>query len=469
MKRNKKQLYEPTRPGQRAWFETAADDEGDYPEEGHGCNVMPCRYARKSKFSKVLGPLEYVGKTLTQTGGNRFAWVYTGGWVPEGTFVKAIRVWDRWWADASCLAVMSLRKYSNAAPPIRQWFKRNFYRVRVDSNQDIYAIADNDQYKLGFDDRESSEDGHSIYKYSAAGEKLLSAPFVRLGGREDVLLGGPYNFDLDSSDNLYIVGTDKNTSTLGVLEKYDSDLNQVWQYSDQGANPSPSVFVSSLGVNTNSVKVTDDFVYVAGDYNHLTEVSGYPIKQFNHDGDLLKDFNPYIFESGVIYSIDVDADGFIYAGGTFSDRVTDPGNLFKIDPDTPNSSRREVVWSYELDDNFLNGITAVKVIGDHVYVASQRNGVIKLTLDGAVVWKIDATKLANPNAIDSDDDGNIYVTGGPDGSGSLGRTGVFNTWKIDPDGNIIFKHDVFSYQYDIAVNKSTQEFYTVGEPAEDYC
>tara|TARA_R110002167_G_scaffold61913_4_gene174899 strand:- start:3140 stop:4516 length:1377 start_codon:yes stop_codon:yes gene_type:complete len=458
MKRVKKTLYRPDPPIRRAWFVTAEDDDGNYPLAGHGCNVMPCRYARSSTFPKEEGE-----QPLTQSAGQVFEWVWTGRWVPPGTFLRAIHLYGRWWANESCLALMSLRAWDTEEPPNREWYKSRFGGVKVDSDANVVTIGIID------DDENPNQE---LYRFSPSGSLLKQS---ELGQLTSASL-----FDVDGNDNVYVVGTGPNESVpegVTCIEKYDSSFNPGWFYNRIGlGGPTGGI---SYTLSANCIRASGGTIVTGGHTNALQPSTGSPLKVFDDGGNLVFATNPYAghnpFPFGVtgpgLYDRYINAvelaDGIILAGGSHSYNTSIPeyaGSLFAIDTslDAPY-----IAWAWGTPE--VGGVADMVVSGDHIY-AALTTGVAKITLEGELVWHAaDFETYGSHTAIDIDNDGNIYACGPPTGTGPLGRTGVFNMIKLDNDGNLIFKMDIFSNQNDIAVNRSNQKFYTTGGEVEDYC
>ncbi|QDT26786.1 hypothetical protein Enr10x_20960 [Gimesia panareensis] len=454
MRRNKKALYEPDQQVQRAWFMTAADDDGNYPLAGHGCNVMPCRYARSSKFNKTIEDPQ----PLVQAGGEVFEWVFTGRWVPPGTFLKAVKAWGRWWANESALAKMSLRAWDANSPPNREWYRTRYGGVKLDSNDDVVT--------LGIEDGAGAdpEVGTGIYRFNPDGNLLLNAPLNNLISA--------VGFDVDENDNVYVIGTGPGEESVGAdvtaIEKYDSSFSPGWYYNKTGI--SDSGFIQNL-MNVQCVRASGGLVVTGEWYTQLNPATSNPIKVIDDSANVIAAYNPYAshnpYPNGpggpglyncYVRAIDFGPGGQIIAGGSHCYSTSDPtysGSLFSLGN-----------WAVGTPEN--GGVTDLKVDGDHIYVA-HGTGIAKYTLDGELVWhKSDWQIYGTHVAIDLDDAGNIYACGSPTVIGPLGRTGGFNMIKLDNDGNILFKFDIFSNQNDIAVNRTNQKFYTTGGEVEDY-
>lgn len=453
--REKKTDYRTEPPLRRAWFVTAADNDGNYPLAGHGCNVMPCRFAHSVRTIKEDGP-----QPITKTPGQRFAWVWTGRWIPPGTYFRALHLYGKWWASESSLAKMSLRAWDANTLPNRDWYRTRYGGVRLDSDDNVIT--------LGIEDGAGAdpEVGTGIYRFHPSGVLLLNAPLDNLNSA-----GG---FDVDENDNVYVFGLDDLGLNIEAIEKYDSNFNSVWYYNKTGI--SGSGYIQNL-MDVQCIRASGGLVVTGEWYTQLNAATSSPIKVIDDSANVIASYNPYAshnpFPNGhigpglydrYVKAIDFGPDGQIIAGGDHCFSTSDPtytGSLFSFD-----SSSIPPVWVSGTEEQ--GGVTALKVDGDHIYVAHSV-GIAKYTLDGELVWhKSDWQIYGTHVAIDLDDAGNIYACGYPTVSGPLGRSGGFNMIKLDNDGNILFKFDIFSNQNDIAVNRSSQKFYTTGGEVEDY-
>lgn len=456
--RDYKTHYRTDPPIRRAWFVTAEDDDGNYPLSGHGCNVMPCRFAHSVRFTKEDGP-----QSLTKTPGERFAWVWTGRWIPPGTYFRALHLYGRWWANENSLAKMSLRGWDDSSPANREWYRNRFGGVKLNTNNDVFT--------MGAKDGTVVESETELYLFNPSGEVLQNEPLGQL-----ISAGG---FDVDENDNVYVFGTGPGEESVGVnvtgIEKYDSSFSPGWYYNKTGVAEGIGVY-NIMGIRC--VRAGGGLVVTGEWYTQLNPATSGPIKIIDDSGSLVTKMNPYAahnpFPNGPIgpgnydcfvQALDFAPGGLIIAGGSYCYATYDSsraGSLFCLDP----SQEDPLIWASGTIDQ--GGVTDLKVDGNHIYV-THSVGVAKYTLDGQLVWHMaDWQTYGTHVAIDLDDAGNIYACGTPTVLGPLGRSGGFNMIKLDNDGNILFKLDIFSSQNDIAVNRSTQKFYTTGGEVEDY-
>ena len=484
--RPKKTRYETDKPTERALFITAADGEGKYPLKGHGCNVMYCRFLRESKIEEdnQVDDLIY---DLTQSAGSdsRFALVYTGTWVPQGEIIKAHKRWGRWWGKWECRTLMSIRKFDakrnlhwhytipdvyrsdsdgaerdTPTEPLDSVVLPGFVSVKVASDGNVFALHN-------WSDKDSTIDSPRLFKFDPYGNVLASVTIDQIReGRQ---------LDLDADDNVYVGGTWIQTSPVGLsrfnLQKYDSDLNLI-SIVDDGNAPFP----------INHLIVKGDRLYVGTQSQGIVAGYGYSLYEnptiWVYDLDLV--LQRAIDMPGSTFShvrgLAVDDAGNIYANGTFVndiDTSTSYGHLQKF------NSSGDLQWFKTIGESTLPFYQPVHFRDDHIYVyASIDQTFRKYTLDGVEAWSVPIITWDDPDndysyllpymrSIDSDADGNLYLAGTHYEVSSVKLP--LNVHKISPDGEVIWKYEIRRTQHDIALNRETGEFYTVGEVVEDDC
>ncbi|QDT95565.1 NHL repeat-containing protein [Gimesia aquarii] len=493
--RPKKQIYDPTPPTERATFITAKDDKGNYPLEGHGCNVMYCRYLSVNKHVKhpFLLDFRYI-QTQTAKSDSRFALVYVGMWVPKGTIIEATKAWGRWWARIDCRTIQSIRKFDDdrnkhwdySLPGILRHASdfnpgelpddfdagdlQGFVSVKVGSNGDVYALHN---WSMGFEAITPR-----LVKFDPFGNELASVPVDQV--REVRQL------DLDADDNVYVGGTWIFTSPMGQsrfnLQKFDSDLKLIKVVTDADA-PFP----------INHLVVKNGRVYCATESQGI--INGYPYSLYENpfvwvydlELELQSTMKPPSLTFSHARGVDVDDDGNIYVNGTLATELTSNGeqtgfHFGTVQKFTPGG---QFAWSLFQGENSTNNFYPIHYRQGHFYFYGPKK-LYKYTTDAEFVWEVpyktwdednddgqqaffDSSAFAfHMTAIDSDADGNLFVTGFHQHYRNQLQFRK-NTQKISPQGEVLWKFESRRTQHDIAVDRATDHFYTVGLVVEDDC
>jgi uncharacterized delta-60 repeat protein len=313
---------------------------------------------------------------------------------------------------------------------------------------------------------------YATIKYNPAG---LQKWVKRYNGPNNQIKGGPdlaTALAVDKNGNVQVTGgfTSLNTGTDYGTFKYNKNGGRIWKKTYNGPDTGPDA------ANAITLDAKGN-VYVTGISDGGQTGSDYATVKYDEDGNTRweKRYNgPGNFNDQAT-AVAVDDDGNVYVtgnswgNGTFSDYAT-----IKYD------KNGNVKWSkrYNGPGNASDGATAIAVDkAGNVYVTGKSDGdgtltdyaTIKYDANGNERWVIryNGTNNTNDgaNALVLDASGNIYVTGGSEGSEGGGTSSDYVTIKYNAAGAQLW---VARYDYigfydeakDIAVDAAGNVFVT---------
>jgi sugar lactone lactonase YvrE len=237
---------------------------------------------------------------------------------------------------------------------------------------------------------------------------------------------------VDSAGNVYVTGSS------GTI-KYAPDGNETWVVSNNGLG----IYFGPSALEVDSA----GNVYVIGFFYDSDNNNDYCTVKYDLNGNEMwvARYNSSGIEQDDAKALSVDSAGNVYVTG-FSQGGS---ATVKYDPDGNE------LWVTR--DNGLNANAIVVDKDGNVYVTGSSSGsngwndysTVKYDTDGQELWVARYNGLANfadwANDLAVDKDGNVYVTGGSDYSGSGGN---YATVKYDPDG-----HELWVVRYNGPSNK----------------
>lgn len=292
-------------------------------------------------------------------------------------------------------------------------------------------------------------------------------PWTRLLRKD--MFSASFNTDveLDGQGNVCVRGGTSGAGSSVVTAKYDSDGDTLWVRCFESAWDN-----SSHGGELLRIDAADN-VYVAGTTRNSTD--DFATVKYSADGDELwyREYNSPGDLSDVPRSIDVDASGNVYVTGHSSDFASH-WTTVKYD------SYGNQLWARHYDPIGGDGYdapSALKTDRDgNVYVTGvgylssddQDFVTLKYAPNGDLLWHRQYTYLDQPdtrdraNALDVDDDGNVYVTGF--GNSAIPDESDYVTLKYAPDGTLLWAriHEDGSEAEAVCVDGSGNVYVTGG-------
>ena len=285
---------------------------------------------------------------------------------------------------------------------------------------------------------------------------------------------GGHGIALDKDGNVYRVGfvrddLDGNKYAGGphvpghggdsLIAKYDNDGNKLWT----------RTLGSSTGDEYFGGAVTDDLgnVYVAGEtsgsldgHENLGGSTDAFFAKYDPDGNLLWSRQVGTDQGDSFYRVAVDSDGYFYTVG-YTGGLMEGSNsasladslLMKWDSDG------NVIWTEQINESghSVGKVVTYDAATNSIYIAGHAYGsvdgepnkgnldafVVRYDLDGNLIWakQLGTTKSDNFEAIDTDANGNVYVSGyvGEPLAGNTGE-GMQDVLiaKYDSNGNLLW-------------------------------
>lgn len=331
-----------------------------------------------------------------------------------------------------------------------------FYAVALDAANYIYTTGLSQEIGTGWD--------IVTCKYSPDGTLMWS----KLKNGSSNIEENGIDIAIDQEGNIYTAGYIDQLETAQdyCLIKYDTDGNELWMATWSGESALSDVIYEIVIDANGNILVNGRSDGGGENYDDFTTA------KYSPDGTLLwiNKYHQIYGETG--FTIDVDDEGNVYAGGWAADGISMGESLIiKYSPEG------EKLWEQRYH-NGADGISEAWVIrtyNDVVYMAgvsadfpatNQDFMILKYDSDGNLIWNIAYDDGSADNEyltdMDIDNDGNIIVSG----TIYYETTSDILTQKYDADGNLIWseKYDGDAHSYDegyaVATNAAGDIFIT---------
>jgi len=303
-------------------------------------------------------------------------------------------------------------KYNSAG--VQQWVRRYngpgnsediAYRIKVDVSGNIYVTGASTGSGTGHD--------YATVKYNSSGDSLWVRRYNGPGNSGD----DAYSLAVDGSGNVYVTGYSIGTNGDYLTIKYNSSGDSLWvQRANWGAND----VATSITVDASGNVYVTGLSYRFSGYAYLT------IK-YNSSGveKWVREYDGFGYD--IAHSIGVDGSGNVYVTG-YSTGTGDDFLTIKYDSSGTEKWQRRYNGPGNSNDTAYS--IAVDLSGNIYVIGSSTGSVtgsdyttIKYNSSGDSLW---VRRYNGPgNAADVaryillDGSGNLYVTGGSVGSGTI--------------------------------------------------
>ena len=320
----------------------------------------------------------------------------------------------------------------------QQWartFDFNGQNNKSDAANDMVVNANGDVYVTGYTFGSANPNGTIItLKYNSGGTLIWSRTYTD----SNLYASSANAIALDNSGNIYVAGwrTLQNQYQDMVLLKYNSGGSLLWKQSYNG--------IGNVADEALVIKIDNNYVYIAGYIYNQYGTQDFATLKYSLGGSLLwvKTYGS-LFNPDVVRGIDTDPFGNVYVTGEFY------GGSTQYDYATikylPDGTQAWVV-TYDFNDSYDKAAAIdvdeqgnVYVTGGSYNQSSMDYATIKYNTSGQLQWakRYDGPDGGNDEAssIAVDDNGNVFVTGY---SNSNAAGPDYLTIKYNGQGNSIW-------------------------------
>jgi uncharacterized delta-60 repeat protein len=312
------------------------------------------------------------------------------------------------------------------------WIQR-YEGARYALPTDLALGSQGDVYVTGYSYNPNTRYDYATVKYDPNGNQLWVARYDRPGLSYDAAVA----LALDSIGNIYVTGysTGANTRRDYVTIKYDPSGNELWlrRYDREEGTSDTAVAVAVD---------SQDAIYVAG-----TSSMDYATVRYDTNGNLLwaRFFTGLSNGADEVAALTVDSQGNVYVTGLSWGGSTNSHDYATVKYDRDGNE----LWvaRYNGPSNLFDRAIALAVDGQgNVYVTGSSEGsgsgfdyaTVKYDAEGNLLWVARYNGQGNQNdyarSIALDGQGNVYVTG----SAWNGSDYDYVTIKYSPDGVLLW-------------------------------